>query len=341
MRSNIDLSNRRRSPRSRAAQRGVTTAEYIVLAAVLVLGLVAAVSLFKGRVSDSLATEGEAVGAVARGNIAPVRDRYGDGSGQPAQAASATDTAQAGLAGAAEPENAVLGAPRGGGGRGPASGGAGQSGGGAAGGDAATPPAVKTGLGEDIDKAVGQSAKLSQGLKALKDKGWKFDYGTAGGGSFCDRDAKKIVLDANEKGKVSEVLTTLAHEMGHAAYKPDAYVDIGDLSREQFVDANVMRSLKDEGEAVLTNIEVRKELAAAGGTRISVAGAGASKYEKIYKDYLTHGDRDRARTEIARAFGDNEHPSTDPSKTYTQYYGKPFADYYDSVKKTKPVARTR
>jgi len=98
----------------RARQRGVTTLEYIVLGAVLVLGLVVGVSAFKGQVADSAATEGEALMQVARGDIAGVRDRYGDGAGGP-QGAGAP-----GAAPGAEPEQRVLAAPagRGGGGGG-------------------------------------------------------------------------------------------------------------------------------------------------------------------------------------------------------------------------------
>ncbi|MCK6572191.1 hypothetical protein L6V77_13970 [Myxococcota bacterium] len=96
----------------RARQRGVTTLEYIVLGAVLVLGLVVGVSAFKGQVADSAATEGEALMQVARGDIAGVRDRYGDGAGGP-QGAGAR-----GAAPGAEPEQRVLAAPAGRGGGG-------------------------------------------------------------------------------------------------------------------------------------------------------------------------------------------------------------------------------
>lgn len=96
----------RADARFRRTQRGVTTLEYVVLAAVLVLGGVAAVSVFRGQVADSLSTEGDAVGQVARGDIAPVRDRYGESSG-------ALGSVSSGLAGApAEqmPEDRVLAA---------------------------------------------------------------------------------------------------------------------------------------------------------------------------------------------------------------------------------------
>lgn len=81
-------------------QRGVTTLEYLVLGAVLVLGLVAAVSVFKGRVGASLDTEGAALAEVAQGRIGPVAQRYGESSG------ATTGSGQAGLS--AEPERDVL-----------------------------------------------------------------------------------------------------------------------------------------------------------------------------------------------------------------------------------------
>ncbi len=85
-------------------QRGVTTLEYLVLGAVLVLGLVVAVSAFKGRVGESLESEGSAAVEVARGQIGPVARRYGESSGPgPAGAQVAQG---AGLT--AEPEQAIL-----------------------------------------------------------------------------------------------------------------------------------------------------------------------------------------------------------------------------------------
>lgn len=72
---------RRRSTLSR--QRGVTTLEYIVLGAVLVIGLVAGVSMFKSKVGEGFSSEGEALSQVARGASKAVGDRYGDGAGAP------------------------------------------------------------------------------------------------------------------------------------------------------------------------------------------------------------------------------------------------------------------
>lgn len=113
----LDLPGARTRAPSLRAQRGVTTAEYVVLAAVLVLGLVAGVSVFKGHVGRSLDAEGGAVEEVASGSIAAVRDRYGEsgGPGPSGGAPPALGRAQgAALAApaAAEPERAVLDTPR-------------------------------------------------------------------------------------------------------------------------------------------------------------------------------------------------------------------------------------
>jgi Flp pilus assembly pilin Flp len=55
-------------------QRGVTTLEYIVLGAVLVLGLVAGISAFKGKVSDSLDKEGKTLSDVAAGQTSGAKN---------------------------------------------------------------------------------------------------------------------------------------------------------------------------------------------------------------------------------------------------------------------------
>ena len=198
--------------------------------------------------------------------------------------------------------------------------------------------AVKTGLGDDVDKEAAKCPSFAQNIQKLQDNGWSVEYGPKGKGSYCNRTAKKIVIDENNKGNTTATLTTLAHESGHAGYSPEPYVKPDGLTKEQYARRNAGRSLKDEGEATLTNIEVKECLKKNGGKNISVAGANAAKYEKIAKKYPDAKDRDKARKEIGDIFADNEHPSTDPSKTYRQYYEKPFRDFYDKLpedKKTK------
>src|SRR5438128_4430369 len=108
---------------------------------------------------------------------------------------------------------------------------------------------VKTGLGADADKEVARSPKLVSNIQQLQANGWKIQYGDKDKGSYTDRDKKIIVVDSNEKGKTAQILQTLAHETGHARYKPDPYVPPTGLSKKQYVDANVKSNLKDEGEA--------------------------------------------------------------------------------------------
>ncbi|MCK6572186.1 hypothetical protein L6V77_13945 [Myxococcota bacterium] len=55
-------------------QRGVTTLEYIVLGAVLVLGLVAGISAFKGQVQGALGEEGKTLSNVAKGDTSGAKN---------------------------------------------------------------------------------------------------------------------------------------------------------------------------------------------------------------------------------------------------------------------------
>lgn len=140
---------------------------------------------------------------------------------------------------------------------------------------------------------------------------------------------KKLVVDQDQKKYPKEVTTTLAHESGHYKYKR-TYTPPDGLTKEQFVEANVRDHLADEGEAVLYNIEVRQEIIDNGGPKIGVAGAGF-RIMKIYKEYLNSNDRQKARDEIGKIIGDL-HPSTDPSKTYREYYAPFYEQYYDAWK---------
>lgn len=194
---------------------------------------------------------------------------------------------------------------------------------------AATPPPFTTGLGEGVDAGVAKSPRLRANLERMQAAGWRVEYGAPGSGSFADRDRKLVSIDGNERGNDAAVLQTLAHESGHATYTPDAYVPHDGLSRQEFVDRNVMRSLKDEGEATLTNAEVRDEIRAAGGPDIGVAGAQSDRYAAIAAQYPNAADRDRAREEIGRLFSAGEHPSTSPNETYGAYYAHNFESFYD------------
>lgn len=202
-------------------------------------------------------------------------------------------------------------------------------------GGAATPQKAgpKTGLGDDVDEIAGKSPTLTANIEKLQAEGWTIEYGEAGKGSYCDKDAKRIVIDSNEKGNAAGITQTLAHESGHALYTADPYVGVEGNTRDEYARKNGNSDLKDEGEATLTNAQVRKEINDAGGPDIGIAGANADKYQEIADKYPDAADRDKARQEIADVFADNEHPSTDPDKTYREYYERWHKEQYDEQTK--------
>ncbi|WAC20670.1 hypothetical protein OVA24_04660 [Luteolibacter sp. SL250] len=194
---------------------------------------------------------------------------------------------------------------------------------------AACPNACPTALGAGVNELVEKSPTLVANLKALEEDGWVIRYGEPGKGSFCDKTKKEIVIDPNEKDNPASITQTLAHESGHALYSADPYVPHTGLSKDEYVRKNVEAALKDEGEATLMNAKVRDEIMGNGGTDIGIAGAKSDEYEKAYQEYKEHGDREKARKDIGAIFAKGERPSTDPTKTYEEYYGAPYSDYYD------------
>jgi len=189
---------------------------------------------------------------------------------------------------------------------------------------------VTTGFGADVDALASQSSTLADNLRQLLRDGWTIRYGAAGKGSYADRAAKEIVIDSNSRGDTEAIVRVLAHESGHGLYEPDAYVPPSGLTKEEYVDRNTNSALKDEGEATMTNSDVRKELNDAGAGDIGISGNESEKYEEIADKYPDPADRDQARQEIGDTFADGENPSTDPGKTYKDYYGEPYSDWWDT-----------
>jgi len=184
-------------------------------------------------------------------------------------------------------------------------------------------------LGSGADKLLGKSPTLTKKLKDLKSAGWKIREGTAGNGTYADRSSKTISIDPNNKATPEQLTQTLSHEVGHAAYTLKPYVPPDGLTKQEYIDKNVKNNLDDEGEATLTNAKVRDEIIQNGGPDIGIAGNNQDKYEKIYNDYKKSGQRDLAREKIGDVFKNGEHPSNDPTKTYYDYYSKPYSDSYD------------
>ena len=185
-----------------------------------------------------------------------------------------------------------------------------------------------------IREIASKSPTLTSNLSTLRSSGWKITKGTAGGGSYADKQQKTITIDANEFNNPTSYIQTIAHESGHALYQSDPYVSPNGLTRQEYIEANASSSLKDEGEATLMNIQIRDEILKNNGPDIGIAGTQGAAYEKSYQNYQKHGDREKARTEIGNVFANNEVPSTAPDKTYKQYYSKPYEDHWDkNIKK--------
>ncbi len=198
------------------------------------------------------------------------------------------------------------------------------------GGASAAPPVpvVATGLGPGVDALVAQSPTLASQVEALHRQGWSIQYGPAGGGSYADRTQRRIIIDQSESSDPNALTQTLAHEAGHALYTPPPEVPMEGRTRDQYVNENLQRHLRDEGEATMNNLRVREEILRTSGTDIGVAGSNASTYNTIYQRYRSREyDRNTAIEQISNHFG-NEQTST-TRQTYTDYYGQPYADRWD------------
>ncbi len=213
-------------------------------------------------------------------------------------------------------------------------------------------PAAVTGLGSNVDAMVNQSPRLAQQVTQLRSQGWHIQYGTAGGGGYTDRANHTIVVDGNESSDPAAATQTLAHEAGHATNPLPPEVPMGNLTRQQYVDQNVQRYLRGEGEATLNNLTVRDEIMSGAslgemieastdviinldggafeGPDIGVAGQNAAQYQQIWQQYQ-NGDIDRntAREQIANNFG-TETVSIPPHDNYRTYFGRAYETNWDN-----------
>ncbi|WP_080461421.1 type VI secretion system Vgr family protein, partial [Enterobacter bugandensis] len=182
----------------------------------------------------------------------------------------------------------------------------------------ATPPASNvpsSGYGKDVDSLVDKSPTMKNDIATLKKRGWTFEEGEAGKGTFANRQKRVITVDKNELGNPNAVVQSLSHESGHALYEPN----IDFFSRDAYLNS----TLSDEGAATLNNIRVQREIIANKGGDIGIAGnpANQTQYNRIY-DSLERGaiKESEARTQIGRIFGKGEQTST-TGQYYEDYYG--------------------
>jgi uncharacterized Zn-binding protein involved in type VI secretion len=201
-------------------------------------------------------------------------------------------------------------------------------------------------LPQATQDAIAKSPKLQAQIEALATdpvKPWKFvdrsndpNYR----GADCDRGNNVINL-----GKGYDSPQTVAHEVGHAAYKPPADVPPETngvrLSRDEYVSQNRDHSITDEGEAIFNEHATNDEIVSNGGKPIlredGIGYDGKTTASDAYAKYKADPDAPGARDEAVKTMGDtvrNLKPSTNdpngPKPTYDEYYAKPFEDHFDA-----------
>lgn len=179
----------------------------------------------------------------------------------------------------------------------------------------ATRAGLATTLGTGVAQLAAQSPSLMQDLGKLEAKGWAIKHGIPGGGSYVS--GKTITLDPRLNTR--SMVQVLAHEVGHA----NDNTRIDTRSREAYVNS----ALTGEGRATINNIKVQREILAAGGPDIGIAGRNGTQYSRIYSEALRTGDFEKAAFDIGQIFGSRENTST-TGQTYADYYGKFYDAYF-------------
>lgn len=175
-------------------------------------------------------------------------------------------------------------------------------------------PSADPSLAPLLAKSPTLRAGLAQAERDDLDNVW----GQAGRGTYLVP-REKIVIDENAIGQGSRIARSLSHEIGHHLFTegPDR------TSKQSYVNS----MLRGEAAATLSNVQVQREIVAAGGPDIGVSGTGnrPQQYGAIAAE-LQAGriNRSQALDQIAEVFK-TETPSVGPHANYELYYGA----YYD------------
>ena len=165
---------------------------------------------------------------------------------------------------------------------------------------------------------LAKSPTLQAALSQARRDSIVIEWGPAGGGTSL-APGVKIIIDENAIGQGSRIARSLSHEVGHHLFTegPDR------TSKQSYVNS----MLRGEAAASLSNVQVQREIVAAGGPDIGVSGTGSrpQQYGAIAVE-LQAGriNRSQALGQIAEVFK-TEAPSVGPHATYELYYGA----YYD------------
>ncbi|MEU0497758.1 EspA/EspE family type VII secretion system effector [Mycobacterium sp. NPDC006124] len=163
------------------------------------------------------------------------------------------------------------------------------------------------------------SPTLLDEYQQARAQGWTFTSNPGVGTYTNDRDkVVNIDPDLAANGPFQRV-NALSHELGHALKNPP----LDRSSKDAFVDSR----LDGEGAAVVNTIAIEREILAAGGTDIVPAAPNDDRFERIYDSYVQAGSTPAAYADAIRQIGQvygTLVPSTDPSTTYREYYGRDY-----------------
>lgn len=205
------------------------------------------------------------------------------------------------------------------------------------------PSAVKVANAAPLDAVVGPSGnstlsivnvcpEFKASVKRFEAHHGSISYGKKGKGTYIDKDDPsnmRIIIDSNERGHPVDIAQSISHELGHAEYKiPDFFAPPPTMTKQQFVDYWVNENLLDEAHATFNNLEMRSCVLNAGGPDIGVPGEYGEDYKKMYESYRVDHDKSALIRKIADKFS-TEHPSTNPSMTYREYYSKSYEDWWN------------
>lgn len=196
-------------------------------------------------------------------------------------------------------------------------------------------PAIPAELTRAMVQASAKSPTLKAMLVGTLRAGYPFILGTAGNGTYTDVNTtpKTIVVDPSQLGDPALLAQSLAHELGHVYQNDYPHVFDPRWDRTRYVSENTVRALSGEADACMMELRVRDEVIARGGTPPPISGKGDAKialWARHVAGEAGLASDDEIRRALALFIGKNEHPSTDPTQTYWDYYAASFADGWDA-----------
>lgn len=163
-------------------------------------------------------------------------------------------------------------------------------------------------ISEEVRRLIAKSDTLKQQLRDHKDV--QIIYGPTKGGTKYEFATNTITIAAIKRDDAKAATRSLAHEMSH--------IDGPEIDR-----TSIQSYLNSEGAAQIGNTQIRNEISDNGGEDIGIGGSKTNQaiYTYICNKYMAGQiSYEKAIKMIGDIYGDKEHPSADPERTYRRYY---------------------